>query len=48
MKASKEKTVVAAHEAKRRLDNPLTKAENTKKNSVEAERKLNIQRKADE
>ncbi len=42
------KTVVAARKAKRRLENPLTKAQKAKKVVAEAERQRKIQRTADE
>ena len=44
MKASKEKTAVAARDAKRRLGNPLIEAQK----ATEAERQRKIQRTADE
>ena len=48
MKVSKEKTAVAARKAKRRLENPLTKAQKAGKVVAEAERQQKIQRTADE
>ena len=47
MKLSKQKCVVAAREAKRRLENPLTEAEEVEKTSDDAERLRKIQRTAD-
>ncbi len=38
MKASKEKTVAVARDAKRRLENPLTEAQKAEKVAAEAER----------
>ena len=47
MKLPNEKVAVAAREAKRRLENPLTKAEKDGKATVEAERLRKIPRTAD-
>ncbi len=38
MKLPKEKSAAAARNAKRRLENPLTEAQNTEKAPVDAER----------
>jgi hypothetical protein len=38
MKLPKEESATAAREAKRRLENPLTKAQKSEKAAVEAER----------
>ena len=46
MKLPKEKYAVAAREAKRRLENPLTKAPKAEKVAVDAERLRKIQRTA--
>ena len=46
MKATKEKTAVAAREAKRRLENPVTDAQKSEKFVVEVERQQKIQRTA--
>ncbi len=43
MKLSKEKSAAAARHAKRRLENPLTKAQKTEKAEVDAERLRKIQ-----
>jgi hypothetical protein len=48
MKASKEKTAVAARHAKRRFKNPLTEAQKAEKVATEAERQRNIYRTAKE
>jgi hypothetical protein len=42
MKPPKENTAVVAREAKRRLENPLTKAQNLEKIIIEAERQQTI------
>ena len=47
MKLPKEKSTVAAREAKRRLENPLTEAQKVEKATVEVERLRKIQRTAD-
>ncbi len=47
MKLLKEKTAAAARDAKRRLENPLTKAQKAEKVAVEAKRIPKIQRTAD-
>ncbi len=46
MKLPKEKFAVAAREAKRRLENPLTKAQKAEKAAFDAERLRKIQRTA--
>ena len=47
MKASKEKNVIAARDAKRRLENPLTEVQKSKIVVDEAERQRKIKRTAD-
>ena len=47
MKLSKEKSAVAAREAKRRLENPLTEAQKAGKFASEAKRLRKIQRERD-
>jgi hypothetical protein len=47
MKLPKDKFVAAARDAKRRLENPVTKAQKAEKATVEAERLRKIQRTAD-
>ncbi len=47
MKLPKEKSAVAAREAKRRLENPLTKAPKYGKVAADAERLREIQRTVD-
>ncbi len=44
MKLPKEKSAATAREAKRRVENPLTKAQKSEKAAVEAERLRKIQR----
>jgi hypothetical protein len=48
MKLPKEKTAYAARKTKRRLENPLTKAQKDEKVAAMAERQQKIQRTADE
>ncbi len=47
MKLPNEKTAVAARDAKRRLENPLTEEQKVEKATIEAERLRKIQRTAD-
>ena len=47
MKLPKEKSAVAARDAKRRLENPLTEAHKAEKAAVDAERLRKIQRTTD-
>jgi hypothetical protein len=47
MKLPKQKSAAAARDAKRRLENPLTKAQEVEKATAEAERIRKIQRTAD-
>ena len=47
MKLPKEKFAAAARDAKRRLENPLTRAQKAEKAAVDVERLRKIQRTAD-